>query len=149
MRISDWSSDVCSSDLDGGFTVYGAAPDGGWTEHASGRIEAESGPPPPSLDLAAERARLAADPDGPQALFEMLDGRGIALGPSFRGLHAIWRGDGEALAEVVVPEALVETAAGLPIPPAVLASCFQLLDRQSVVAGTLVSVRLERVGRRF
>src|SRR3546814_5113633 len=51
----------CVLQPDGGFTVYGAAPDGGWTEHASGRIEAESGPPPPSLDLAAERARLAAD----------------------------------------------------------------------------------------
>src|SRR3546814_15317202 len=74
----------CVLQPDGGFTVYGAAPDGGWTEHASGRIEAESGPPPPSLDLAAERARLAADPDGPQALFEMLDGRGIALGPRDR-----------------------------------------------------------------
>src|SRR3546814_16102682 len=34
----------CVLQPDGGFTVYGAAPDGGWTEHASGRIEAESGP---------------------------------------------------------------------------------------------------------
>src|SRR3546814_2279073 len=66
----------------------------------------------------------------------MLDGRGIALGPSFRGLHAIWRGDGEALAEVVVPEALVETADGLPIHPAVLDSCFQLLGATFTGEGT-------------
>src|SRR3546814_8886268 len=66
----------------------------------------------------------------------MLDGRGIALGPSFRGLHAIWRGDDEALAEVVVPEALVETADGLPIHPAVLDSCFQLLGATFTGEGT-------------
>src|SRR3546814_14344517 len=75
----------------------------------------------------------------------MLDGRGIALGPSFRGLHAIWRGDVEALAVVVVPEALVETADGLPIHPAALNSCFQLLGATFTGEGTRSAER--RVGK--
>src|SRR3546814_17482944 len=80
----------CVLQPDGGFTVYGAAPDGGWPEHASGRIEAESGPPPPSLDLAAEPARLAADPDGPQALYDMLAGRGHAHTGRTQGRERRW-----------------------------------------------------------
>ena len=131
----------CVLEPDGGYTVNGLDESdhvggGEWVPHASGRIDPEAGPVPDSLDLDALRERLTADEAGPDPLFGMLGERGIVLGPSFRGLHAIWRGDGEALAEIVRPAALAETAAKLPIHPAVLDSCFQLLGATFAGEGT-------------
>ncbi|GHD52867.1 hypothetical protein GCM10017083_28800 [Thalassobaculum fulvum] len=131
----------CVLEPDGGYTVNGLdeggqAGGGEWVPHASGRIDPEAGPVPEALDLDALRSRLAEDEAGPEALFAMLGERGIELGASFRGLHAIWRGDGEALAEIVRPAALAEAAARLPIHPAVLDSCFQLLGATFAGEGT-------------
>jgi len=143
----------CVLEPDGQYTVNGLGEDGDWVRHAAGRIEPESGPVPDAVDLAATRGRLTLDDAGPAALFAMLGERGIELGPGFRGLHAIWRGDGEALAEIVRPAVLAGTAARLPIHPAVLDSCFQLLGATFAGEGTAggflpLSVDRLRVWRR-
>ncbi|MEQ9335550.1 type I polyketide synthase [Thalassobaculum sp.] len=149
----DGVSMQCVLEPDGAYTVNGLGGDGEWTLHASGRLETEAGTAPDPLDLDAMRARLAADGGGPDALFAMLGDRGIDLGPSFRGLHAIWRGDGEALAEILRPSALAESAGRMPIHPALLDSCFQLLGATFTGEGTAggflpLSVDRVRVWRR-
>ena len=53
------------------------------------------------VDLAALRARCAEQLDV-AAIHARFASFGIAYGPAFRGLRSLWRGEGEALAEVAV-----------------------------------------------
>jgi acyl transferase domain-containing protein/NAD(P)-dependent dehydrogenase (short-subunit alcohol dehydrogenase family)/acyl carrier protein len=122
---------------DGGYAVHSRRTgDEGWTRHATGRLLAASDQPPAPLDLPTLRERLTADDAGPAALFGMLASRGIELGESFQGLTRFWRGEGEALAEICLPPVLRVDAARLPIHPAVLDSCFQLLGATFSGEGT-------------
>ena len=102
------------------------AADGEWTQHASARVGALD-EAPARIDVASLQAGLIRDTAGPDALFAMLAERGIELGPAFRGSQALWRGDGEALAEVTLPASLRAESATLPIHPAMLDACFQAL----------------------
>ena len=70
------------------------------------------------------RRACTEDPDGPRDLYAMLDGRGITLGPSFRGITQLFRGDNEALVQVVLPAGVAPVA---PLHPAQLDACFQAL----------------------
>src|SRR3546814_9616877 len=69
MRISDWSSDVCSSDFAGCTVVLKSAPETPWTATILGRLVAEQTDIPPgvfnvltSADPAAVGEALVADP---------------------------------------------------------------------------------------
>ncbi|CAN5134352.1 hypothetical protein BH11PSE11_BH11PSE11_04970 [soil metagenome] len=114
-------------ETDGEFLLCGLAEDGGWTRHASGRAFEHADAAPSALDIAALQANMQRDEAGPGALFAMLAERGIELGPSFQGARALWRGDGEALAEIHLPAVLKEESRNLPIHPAMLDACFQTL----------------------
>ena len=57
----------------------------------------------------------------------MLEERGIHLGPSFRGIRRLLRGNGEAVAEIELPASLADDCPELPIHPAALDACFQTL----------------------
>ena len=54
----------------------------------------------------------------------MLGERGITLGPSFRGIQRLFRGDNEALVHVALPAGVAPVA---PLHPAQLDACFQAL----------------------
>ena len=102
----------------------GARPGAGWTLHARGEWEPleEAAPPPVALDDV--RAHLAPRPV--DALYQAFEAGGLHYGPAFRGIQALWTGDGEALAEIVRP-AEIAPDGGLPIHPALLDACFQVL----------------------
>src|SRR3546814_10413457 len=55
MRSSDWSSDVCSSDLEIGVLAYDWSPDGKSLWYS--QLKAKSGPPPIRFDDAASSLR--------------------------------------------------------------------------------------------
>ncbi|MEO6085972.1 MAG: SDR family NAD(P)-dependent oxidoreductase, partial [Umezawaea sp.] len=87
----------------------------GWTLHASGSLSAgahvadfDAGTWPPSdaeaVDLDGFYPRLAEE-------------SGLAYGPVFQGLRAVWRRDGEVFAEVALPEQ-VEDAGAFGLHPA-------------------------------
>ncbi len=88
--------------------------DEGWTLHAAARVSAggarQSGE---RAGLDALRAGLAeADP---AAFYRARAEANIQLGPRFRTLQRLWRGDGQAVAEVALPEG-VESAGDGPHP---------------------------------
>ncbi|TMR90391.1 type I polyketide synthase [Nonomuraea basaltis] len=68
--------------------------------HATGRL-LSTGPADPtgSERLAAAEGRCA-EPVPVELLYSLLDGAGLAYGPRFRGVRRVWRGDGEAVADV-------------------------------------------------
>ncbi|HTJ82200.1 MAG TPA: type I polyketide synthase, partial [Polyangiaceae bacterium] len=69
--------------------------------HASGRIVAGVDLSSP-LDLSALQARCAQT-QSVDDLYAAFADAGIAYGPAFRGIDALWLGNGEALARVVLP----------------------------------------------
>jgi acyl transferase domain-containing protein/SAM-dependent methyltransferase/acyl carrier protein len=117
---------------------------GAWTLHTSATV-APVPPVPPPVDHAAIMARCVADPDGPAALHAMLETRGITLGPSFRGITRLFRGENEALVEVALP---ADVPAVPPLHPAQLDACFQALGatfQGSGAGGAFLPLAVDRV----
>ena len=104
-----------------------------WTTHVECRV-APDAPLPDSgerTDLEAIKARLA--PADVPAYYSARRATGVDLGPSFRTLGRTWSGPGEALAEVVLPEAVGRNQ--LDVHPLVLDGCFQVVGVARNVTG--------------
>ncbi|WKV70087.1 type I polyketide synthase [Streptomyces sp. PCS3-D2] len=104
------------------------AADQPWTRHATGTL----GPWDPSGDQADQADTPGAwPPPGAvpldvEALYELLEVRGVAYGPAFRGLNAAWRAADGIHAEVALPEELPGTGpAGFGVHPALLDAALQ------------------------
>jgi len=78
------------------------------------------------VDLAGLRARCPDSVEGVD-YYAMAAGRGFELGPSFQGISRLWRGKGEAVAKITVPECLRQELDRYRIHPAVLDACLQAL----------------------
>ncbi|TQF16693.1 SDR family NAD(P)-dependent oxidoreductase [Myxococcus llanfairpwllgwyngyllgogerychwyrndrobwllllantysiliogogogochensis] len=100
----------------------------GWMAHVVGHlrpmVEALSVPTPESFE--AIRARCPEVMES-AAHYEALARGGVAYGPAFQGVRQVWRGRGEALGHVRLPEPLVARASAYRIHPALLDACFQLV----------------------
>ncbi|WAS96619.1 type I polyketide synthase [Nannocystis punicea] len=90
----------------------------GWTRHAS--ATGTAGSEPAEHDLGQLRARCPEAVDA-AALHDRFAALGIHYGPAFRGLRSLWRGAGEALAELAGDE--LRMAEGLS--PALLDAALQ------------------------
>jgi acyl transferase domain-containing protein/acyl carrier protein len=99
-----------------------------YTAHASGRFRAtratDARPTPPSL---AEARASCSETLSTQDFHAQFAARGLELGPRFQGIQKLWRGRGEALGELRLPEALSSEAGAYRIHPALLDACFQLV----------------------
>ncbi|AKT40700.1 type I polyketide synthase [Chondromyces crocatus] len=121
-----------------------------WTVHATGQIrwqpEATSTPvlatfdPTPSAEprrlaeaLADVRARCATELDR-AAYYEALADRGITYGPAFQGVLRAWKGAGEALCQIRLPEDVAAQRAAYRIHPALLDASFHVLMAAMVEA---------------
>nr|WP_233261551.1 type I polyketide synthase [Vitiosangium sp. GDMCC 1.1324] len=97
-----------------------------WRVHARGTLRrAEHAEAPVGLDLAALRARLGASVPA-AAAYSALTGMGLEYGPAFQGLAELWRGEGEALGRVRLPE-LAGSSAAYRLHPALLDACFHVM----------------------
>jgi acyl transferase domain-containing protein/acyl carrier protein len=106
------------------FEVFSRAADGEeWTSHAGGRITHATpdqfGPP----DAARAGCTAAVDVDAYQ---ERMQAVGLEYGPSFRALHAAWRGDNEAFGELRLP-AEDTFADRVTVHPGLLDAAFHLI----------------------
>nr|AAF62885.1 EpoF [Sorangium cellulosum] len=80
---------------------------------------------PARLNLAALRARLhAAVPAA--AIYGALAEMGLQYGPALRGLAELWRGEGEALGRVRLPES-AGSATAYQLHPVLLDACVQMI----------------------
>ena len=109
-----WAAEVSSQPADA------------WSLHATATV----GPTPAEastavLDLEAVRARCAEAKDVGEA-WSALAKVGIEYGPAFRGLRALWCGDGAALGELTLPAGVA--AAGYGLHPVLLDAGFQTLS---------------------
>jgi mycoketide-CoA synthase len=116
---------------DGAPTV-GGAPDRQWTRHASGMLalggqahEGAMGDWPPAGAISLE---LGGHYD---ALAEL----GLAYGPAFQGLSAMWRNGEDVFAEVSLTEEQRGEASAFMVHPALLDAALHALGADSIGAG--------------
>ncbi|ALO10687.1 Type I polyketide synthase PikAI [Streptomyces venezuelae] len=81
-----------------------------WSCHATGLLATDR----PELPVAPDRAAMWP-PQGAEevpldGLYERLDGNGLAFGPLFQGLNAVWRYEGEVFADIALPATTNATA---------------------------------------
>ncbi|WP_262697540.1 MULTISPECIES: type I polyketide synthase [Streptomyces] len=103
------------------YSCRGDGPDAPWTCHAKGVLAVAS-----AADGAAGPADLSAwPPAGAEAVetagfYADVAATGLAYGPVFRGLRAVWRRGDEVFAEVALPEEWRADAAQFGLHPALL-----------------------------
>ncbi|MCB8984308.1 MAG: SDR family NAD(P)-dependent oxidoreductase [Ardenticatenaceae bacterium] len=100
-----------------------------WKQHVSGTLawaEAGKAPAGPALDVAAVQHRCPDEIDQAD-YYAQVAGLGLEFGSDFRGLTHIWRRQGEALGQMVLPEALLPDLPTYHIHPAFLDACFHLV----------------------
>ncbi len=109
-----------------------------WTLHAEGRMaSASSRGAPGRVDV--ESLKQGLESRDVAEFYRARAEANIALGPAFRTLRAIWSGDGRALGEVTLPDAL--DGDSVDPHPVLLDGCLQVLSaaRQSAGGGNDVT----------
>jgi acyl transferase domain-containing protein/NAD(P)-dependent dehydrogenase (short-subunit alcohol dehydrogenase family)/acyl carrier protein len=100
-----------------------------WRTHVTGSLRVDA--PPRHLEAQTWNReevwrRCPVEMDA-GSYYDSLIRLGLEFGERFRGIVRIRRGDGEALAEIQLPESLANEAGPYLIHPALLDSCFHLL----------------------
>ena len=105
----------------------GAGQDVPWTRHARGLLAPAGEPAGAGAGEFAAWPPAGAVPVDAAGLYEGLAAAGYGYGPSFRGLRAAWRHDGDILAEAALPEAAAAEAGGYGLHPALLDAALHAL----------------------
>ncbi|WP_329335244.1 type I polyketide synthase [Streptomyces sp. NBC_01352] len=89
-----------------------------WTRHATGVLGGTQTPQPePELAVWPPQGAVEVDLDG---AYDSLTDGGLAYGPAFRGVRAVWRRGNELFAEVRLAEAELASADRFGLHPALL-----------------------------
>ena len=113
--------------------LFSRGADSEWTLHieASVPLDAPAQEAGVRLDLEELTSRLS--PADVPAYYRAKSATGIDLGPLFRTLGRVWAGPGEALGEVVLPEAAGRNQ--LDVHPLLLDGCFQMVGLARNMSG--------------
>ena len=102
------------------FEIRSLRPEGEPVVHSQGIVAVAPAAPLDALDLAAIEARCAREVSSDEFYEAFASVMPIALGPSFRGVRNVAVGDGEALAQLVLPERAAAGAAAFGLHPGLL-----------------------------
>jgi polyketide synthase PksN len=95
------------------------------TVHCQGSAIFSSPVSPAALDLAQLRTRMARGTLEAESVYTECARVGLIYGPAFRGITAIHRGNGEVLAPLRLPAAVVNRAADYVLHPSLLDGALQ------------------------
>lgn len=109
-----------------------------WTRHFTARLsrseESAWGTTRTAIGPLVERCGSAI---AAEDFYKWLADQGLEYGPCFRGVRAIWRGDGEAIGRVELPGSLAQEASEYRAHPALLDACDQVFA--AALPGALTS----------
>ena len=105
----------------------------GWTLHAEGKASLSPRAREGGSRIDVNGIRSGKAPQDVAAFYRARADANINLGPMFRTLQALWAGNGEAVGEVVLPEAIDRS--GIDLHPLLLDGCFQVLSAARHSAG--------------
>jgi acyl transferase domain-containing protein/aryl carrier-like protein len=98
-----------------------------WIRHAAGKLRQETGAANPVAPFSIDKIRSRCAQDFSDVCYPAFWGFGLEFGPSFRGIERLWRGDGEALALIRIPESVAEDLQGYQVHPTLIDSFLQSL----------------------
>lgn len=136
------------------FEIYGRGSEKSteWVLHASARLHQYQHVTPQPLALE-ELCSYRMQPVTAEECYQSFAQQGFNYGPCFQGIARLWKGNGEALAEIRLPEQLAADANQYQLHPSILDACFQVLiavdppagvgDREG--AGTYLPVGIRRI----
>ncbi|HEX8619089.1 MAG TPA: polyketide synthase dehydratase domain-containing protein, partial [Thermoanaerobaculia bacterium] len=93
--------------------------------HCQGRAIFSQAPLPAALALEQLKARMRKGRLESAAVYESCARMGLVYGPAFQGITAIYRGDGEVLADLRLPGTLAETADAFVLHPSLMDGALQ------------------------
>lgn len=103
-----------------------------WDLNSQGVLRKQPEPHREPVDFEEIKKRLPEQFDHDQYYADYSEA-GYQFRPLFQHLQNVWRTDGESLAEIVVPEGIVETVADHHFHPAVLDACFHTVKGGQVI----------------
>ena len=113
--------------------LFSRGPDGEWTLHIEASVSPNAAAQEAGTRLDIEELTSRLSPADVPAYYRAKSATGIDLGPLFRTLGRVWAGPGEALGEVVLPEAAGRN--GLDVHPLLLDGCFQMVGLARNMSG--------------
>ncbi|MGJ3251819.1 MAG: aminotransferase class I/II-fold pyridoxal phosphate-dependent enzyme [Elainellaceae cyanobacterium] len=118
--------------------------------HARGTIAPSHSNPPHTPDLVQLQTALIATPIDVSHYYQTLRSQGLEYGTLFQGIRQLWCGDQEALSQIQLPDALVDSVRYISnfyhLHPVVLDACFQTLGAAIATdstSGTYLPVGIE------
>lgn len=113
---------------DGTFTIHGRrSTKAAWTLHARGLLRFEkndASPGPLRLTEIWDRCPTDIPRDDCYRLFRE---HGLDYGSAFQGINQMWRGQGECLARLDIPQSIAGLPTGMPLHPATVDACLHVL----------------------
>jgi acyl transferase domain-containing protein len=100
-----------------------------WTLHATGKVGKKRAEVMTTAPVCVVSEAMRAQPQqavSKQKYYEQLWESGLEYGTSFQGIQQLWRGNGEALGHIQLPEALVSGSVTYQLHPALLNACLQV-----------------------
>jgi acyl transferase domain-containing protein/thioesterase domain-containing protein/acyl carrier protein len=106
-----------------------------WTLHAVAQVQPLAaasaarplaGASPARIGIRSLKSRLRSRLT-PAEVYSACEQLGLHYGPAFRGITALWRGPGEALGRISLPDSLRADAGRYHLHPALLDACSQVL----------------------
>ncbi|MCX4556041.1 SDR family NAD(P)-dependent oxidoreductase [Streptomyces phaeochromogenes] len=103
-----------------------AAPDEEWTLHAEGILTPDTTPTntPTDMEIWPPERAVVVSLEG---FYERLAGLGLAYGPVFQGVSALWQRGDEVFAEVELPAQAIEQVTGFGLHPALFDAALHAL----------------------
>ena len=106
--------------------IFSKGVDTDWTLHARGSVPATAPLDGAGASIDVEAAKARMTPGDPRELYRARGSVGVELGPPFRGLTALWQGEGEALGEIALPDQVDRN--GIEVHPLLLDACSQVMS---------------------
>ncbi len=118
------------------FDIYGRASEQAteWVRHASARLHQYQNVPPQPIDpeeICGYPMQAVSQADCYQSFAE----QGFEYGPCFQGIRRLWKGNGEAMAEIQAPAQVAAEIDQYQLHPVILDACFQVLIAADPPAG--------------
>jgi acyl transferase domain-containing protein/tryptophanase/acyl carrier protein len=94
--------------------------------HCYGRVALNTGPLSATLDIAQIKTHFEKEPLDQEKLYEVLDQMGISYGAALKSIRTIYRGDGQMLALLSLPQAVEDGYEDYHIHPGIVESALQV-----------------------
>ncbi|WP_414587921.1 SDR family NAD(P)-dependent oxidoreductase [Scytonema sp. PCC 10023] len=116
-----------------------------WIRHATGKLTRVQNSFVPKLVAINEIKSRCQNEISKSDLYRQFQEIALEYGPCFQGIEQLWSGEGEALAQIMVSNALQTEVGEYQLHPATLDACFQVSIATVSVQKTYLPVHIDRV----